>query len=408
MDLLKLLIALAWRNIWRNTRRTLIIVSAMAIGVWSMVIMVAFMRGISVQIVDDAIDNLTGHIQIHNKKYRDDPAVENSMPKLSADMIKILQQDEVASWSTRVRVPAVVSSERETTGVFVVGIDAAKEKDLSFIGHTIKQGRYLQDHGDKGIIIGKKLAERLETDIGKRIVLMSQKNHGGIADRGFRVVGLFDTKLESVETTFVFVDIKLLQEMLEIGDVISEVGIKMNDISNIDLILKQLREQSDTLDIQPWNVLEPLVETRVKFGDGFAYIWYIIVFIAMGFGLINTLLMAIFERTREFGLFQALGLKSNFIIGQIFFESVFLLILAILLGNFISWLNVLFVGDGVDVSHLAQGAQMAGLSNVIPLVVTPLDLLKANIVVIGLGMLASLYPAWRASRYVPVDAITRN
>ncbi len=184
-----MIMSLGWRNLWRNRRRTIIILLAMALGVWSMIMMSAFMRGMIEQVVDDAVNNLTGHIQVHAPAYRDDPVIENSMSLPSAKLRQALQHPAITAWAARIRVPAVIVSESESTGVTLIGIDPAKEKSLSFIGDAVKQGRYLKDTQDKGLLLGKKLAERLETKLGRRVVIMSQDKNNEIADRGYRVHG---------------------------------------------------------------------------------------------------------------------------------------------------------------------------------------------------------------------------
>lgn len=372
-----------------------------------MIMMSAFMRGMIEQVVDDAVNNLTGHIQVHAPAYRDDPVIDNSMSLPSAKLRRALQHPAITAWAARIRVPAVIVSESESTGITLIGIDPAKEKSLSFIGDAVKQGRYLKDTQDKGLLLGKKLAERLETKLGRRVVIMSQDKNNEIADRGYRIVGIFDAKLEATETAYVFTGRGIVQKMLGIEQQLSEIGIKATDRDAVAQVLANVRAAAPKLDVQPWNTLEPILDARVRINNGFTIIWNVVVFVAMGFGLINTLLMAVFERTREFGLFQALGMKPRYILGQVLCEAIFLLIIGLMLGNILSWATILALPDGIDISGLARGAQMVGLSNFIPLIANVKDVAIANLMVVFLGIVASLYPAWRAARYVPVDAITR-
>ena len=406
MQSLQLLIALAWRNLWRNRRRTLVILFAIVLGVWAMIFTAAFMRGMSLQIIDDTVENLTGHIQIHTAGYLDDPVVEHSFP-VDDSLNTVLQNPAIKQLSMRIRVPAVVASERDSYGLVLIGIDPQAEAGLSFIANSIVQGEYLSASDDSGVIIGKKLAHQLETRLGKRVVVMSQNRDNDIADRGFRIVGIFDTQMEALETGFLFMGRKTAQQLLDIDDQISEIAIRLNDGVAVDSVVQQLKQQQPELDIQSWYELQPMSKVMVEMYEDFHLIWHLIVFMAMGFGIINTLLMAVFERTREFGLFQALGLKPTFIMGQVWIEAIMLLVLGTALGNLVSWLSVAATGEGIDVSAFAQGMEMANLSNIIPFVIVQGDLILANSVVITLGLLTSLYPAWRASSMVPADALTR-
>jgi ABC-type lipoprotein release transport system permease subunit len=405
---LTLLYTLAWRNVWRNRRRTLVILLAIAFGIWSMVTLAAIMRGMIEQQVRNTINNLTGHMQVHAVGYRDDPAIDNSMPPPGPTMLRILRGDNVRAWAARVRIPAVVASERESAGVTLVGIDPEAEQGLSFIAQAVTEGRYLQSPSDRGLLLGRKLAERLETRLGKRIVLMSQDMDNDIADRGFRVVGIFDANTEATETSYVFVGRTLAQDMLKLGRWISELALVVDDRQDLDATLQGLTNAAQGLDIQPWTKLEPMLVLTVKMYDATMLIWFVVVFLAMSFGLVNTLLMAVFERTREIGMFQALGMRPRFILSQVLLESLTVLIIGMAMGNVLAWATIAYLGGGLNLSAFAKGLEWAGLSSVIYPLVAASDVIAANLLVIVLGIIASLYPAWRAARYVPVEAITRT
>ncbi len=403
-----LLYTLAWRNVWRNRRRTFVILLAIAFGIWSMVTLAAIMRGMIEQQVHNTINNLTGHIQVHAVGYRDDPNIDNSMPSPGPLMLKVLRGEDVRTWATRVRVPAVVASERESVGIILVGIDPEAEQGLSFIAKAVTEGQYLQSPEGQGLLLGRKLAERLETSLSKRVVLMSQDINNEIVDRGFRVTGIFDAKMEATETGFVFVGRTLAQQMLKLGERVSELALFVEDHQDLDAILHRLANVAQGLDVQPWTKLEPLLVLTVKIYDATMLIWFVVVFLAMCFGLINTLLMAVFERTREIGLLQALGMRPRFILSQVLLESLTLLLTGLVIGNVLAWATIAYLGDGLNLSAFAKGLEWAGMSSVIYPLAAASDVVMANLVVIVLGIIASLYPAWRAARYVPVEAITRT
>jgi len=402
-----LLLTLAWRNLWRHRGRTAAILFALALGVWSMVSLAALSRGSMEQQLVKAILNLTGHIQIHAPGYRDDPVVEHRLSPPGPALMAALSRPEVTAWATRVRVPAVVASERESAGVTLVGIEPAHERGLSFIPDAVTQGRYLEAADEAGILLGRKLAERLETGVGRRVVVMSQDVNNSVADRGFRVVGIFDAEPQAAEESYVFVTCATAQRMLKLGNDISEIALMTTDRDRLDGLLAALRAAAPDIDVQPWTVVEPLLVLTEKIVNVILIVWYVIVFTAMSFGLVNTLLMAVFERTREFGLFQALGMPPRHILGQVLAESFILLAVALALGNLGGWLTVLALKDGLDLSAFAQGFEMMGVSPIIYPALRAGDVTAANVLVTVLGLAASLYPAWRASRHVPVEAITR-
>ena len=405
---LTILTTVAWRNVWRNHRRTLVMLAAIAVGVWSMVWLTAIMRGMVDQMIKDSIENFTGHIQIHAYGYRDDPAIENSIPPPSDALQTTLSDPRIKSWSTRVKVPGVITSERESLGVTIVGIVPQAERDLLFLEKDVSEGRILESADDKGIVIGKKLAERLETKLGRRVVLMSQDPDNNIVDRGFRVIGIFDTEMEATETGFVFIGRNYAQQILKMGNHVSELALITDNYRNLGNLVSTVRASAGSLEVLPWDELDPYTGTMLGVIDGFILVWFVVVFVAMSFGLVNTLLMAVFERTREIGLIQALGMKPNLILLQVLIESFFLLTIGLLLGNLFAWLTLIPIADGWDISGLGtEGLEYAGMSSILYPVVLTSDVVTSNVVVIVLGLIASLYPAWRAARYVPVEAITR-
>jgi ABC-type lipoprotein release transport system permease subunit len=403
-----LLFRLAWRNVLRNRRRSGVILVAIAVGLWSMLVFAGFTRGWSDDVSRNAVETLTGHLQIHAPGYLQDPSVDHVMSAPGEALRGLLDGGAVAAWASRVRVPAVVMSERETAGVTLVGINPNEEEGLSFIADAVHEGRNLEGPGDHGILIGRKLAERLGTGLGKRVVVMSQAADHSVVDRGFPVVGLYAADRSSTEMTFVFVDREAAQEMLGLGPRVSEVAVTLRDPSRVDAFVGQVRAASGGLDVQPWTTLEPMAQAMVALGQAWIWMFYVVMYIAMAFGLVNTLLMAVLERTREFGLLQALGMRPRLIVRQVLAESSILLAAGVLAGALLAEATLALLQDGIDLSALAEGAEMWGMSKVIYPTLSAGDVVSAVVFIVALGALASLYPALRAARKVPVEAITRG
>jgi ABC-type lipoprotein release transport system permease subunit len=403
---------LAWRNIWRNPRRTIVILVAVFIGVWSMVLLGALMRGIAVGMIKNGIATLTGHIQIHHKGYHDDPAIENSIT--DAQLVEKTLNELLppgALWSSRVRVNAIVNNARHSSGVTMVGIDPAKEAKVSFIGTAISSGRYLEPNDSDGIVIGEALLEKFETRIGHKLVLMSQDANQEIASRAFRIVGTFKAEMESTEKQFVFVTLAASQKMLKLGAGISEISIVLPQGYENPDVYHKLKSvlPSDKFEVHSWQELLPFQTAYLKILDGFMWFWFLIVFVAMGFGVVNTTLMAVFERMREFGLMKALGMKPWWILREVLVESFLILICGMVIGNFMGFLSIYALsGSGIDLSALAAGAEYAGMTRIIYPAVAIKDVIVANLTILLLGLLVSLYPAIKASRFTPVQALAHT
>jgi ABC-type lipoprotein release transport system permease subunit len=238
---------------------------------------------------------------------------------------------------------------------------------------------------------------------------MSQDTDKEIASRAFRIVGIFQAELEATEKQFVFVTRPAAQEMLKMGQDISEISLVLPSHQESDRVAADIRAAlgSEDFEVDTWRVLLPLMTAYIKIYDGFMAIWYVVVFIAMGFGIVNTTLMAVYERMREFGLLKALGMKPWWIVRGVLTETFYLLVLGMVIGNGLSLITVLALSGGLDLSALAAGAEYAGMTRIIYPVIITRDLALANLVVLILGLLISLYPAVKAARFTPVQAMAQ-
>ena len=400
---------LAWRNLWRNYRRTLIMLAAITVGVWAMIFMTALMRGMVDEMVKDGISKLPGQVQIHNPEYRNDPSIANSMDPPSGKLLSVLKQPEVIDWSARVRVPAVVSSERDNRGVMLVGVDPETDLPITGLAGKVTAGRFLKDKDDTGLVVGAALLKRLDTGLGKRVVVMSQDPDNNIADRGFHIVGLYTATIESEEENTIYAARNTVQKMLKMGNRISEIAVLGKDYHNAEQLAGMIKAAAPpSVEVLSWQKLNPYLGSMLKVMNGFVLVWIVVVFLALSFGLANTLIMAVFERVREIGLMLALGMRPDNILYQFMLESFFLLVIGLAAGNIISIASIKPLESGIDLSVVAKGMAMMGAGSTLYPALYISDIVLANVVVIILGLLTSVLPAWRASRYDPVVALAKT
>ncbi len=408
MHMVTILTKLAWRNLWRNHRRTLIMLAAVILGTWAMIFMTALMRGMVTQMIQDGISALPGHIQVHHPEYRDDPSVANLISISDTELAAKFDDADIAHWATRVRVPAVITSEYESRGITLLGVDPDRERGLTFVDYDEVEGRFLESTEDTGIVIGKKLAKMLNTRVGKRVVVMSQDPNNEIADRGFRVVGLFTANVSAFEEAFIFAGKSTTQKLLRIDDQVSEIVVFGDDYRNVEALYDKVSAIVDSrVEVRRWFEVDAYLGAMLTIMDGFVFVWIIVIFLALSFGLVNTLVMAVFERVREIGLMLALGMKPVYILGQIIIESMMLLVIGLVLGTALSWAAIQPIKDGIDISIVGEGLDMWGMSAVLYPDLLLRDVILANVVVLVLGFFASLAPAWRAAHYEPVAALTK-
>lgn len=404
---LTLLIQLGWRNLWRHRRRNGMLCLAVAVGVGGLMFIDAMLRGWQSGMVEDVIKNLTGHIKVHAAGYRDDPSVGYSFV-LPEVLTALLDNESSLRWTQRIVVPAVLMSERETRGVSLVGVEPSDEADLSFLGEVPIDGEGLSSADDARIVIGAELARQLETRTGKRIVMMTQGADNTTREVGMRIAGVYDAEGTGLEKIFAFTGRAALQRLLEIEGV-TEVSVRVD--GDEDTEAKLLGEIEATLpgyDVAGWKTLQPAAAAMTEYADMGIWIWYSIMLLALAFGLMNTLISAVLERVRELGLLQALGMGGAGIVVQVVIESLLIVALGTVLGVVLGLGLVQWLADGIDLSRWAQGVEFFNFRTVLVPDLLLSDVITICVLVMALGLVGSLYPAWRAVRLDPLDAMHRH
>ena len=402
----RILLTLGWRNLWRNRRRTLVMLVAIVIGVWAMILFSALMSGMFDEMVRGGLRALPGEVQIHHPGYRDDPSVVNSMDEPSGALLEKLRAPPIVGWSTRVRVPAMISSERDNRGILLLGVDPDEEIALGFDPRDLVAGRFLEGPDDQGLVLGRKLAEQLETRLGKRVVIMSQDPDNNVADRGARIVGIYRARLQATEEMLVYAGRETVQKMLGIDGQVSEIAVTADNYRKVDDWWPALAAAAgEDLETLPWTELDGYLNLMMTLQGTYNLVFMVVIFLALSFGLVNTLVMAVFERMRETGLMMALGMRPRWIMYQVLLESVILLAMGLVIGNVLAIITIQPLESGVDLSMVGEGLELAGMGTILYPDLRLVDMLMSTAVVMILGLLASLLPAWRASRLNPIQAL---
>ena len=401
---LKLLFQLSVRNIFRHKRRNGMLLAAIVVAVGGVVCTSSLIRGFQHGMADAAVANLTGHLKILAPGYLDDPNIRKSF-ELAETWRPDVGEAELAGWAARVRVPAVIMSERGTRGVQFVGIDPAREH-ISFVGSVAVEGERLAGAGDGRILVGRALAEQLETGAGRRLVIITQGADGLNRESGFRIAGLFDADGTGLEKVFVFTGVETLQKMVG-ANVYTEISIRLRRDPVLFSLKASLVEFFTGLDVLNWQELEPQAAAMFVFADSAFFIWYFIMMGALVFGLVNTLVTSVMERVRELGMLRALGMRSRGVVAQVVLESSVLMLIGVAAGIAVGWLAILAMGDGIDLSQWAEGVEAFGMrGNLTPLPLAD-DIVLIGAMSVALGVVASLYPALRVVKIKPLEALRR-
>jgi ABC-type lipoprotein release transport system permease subunit len=404
MRILKILFPFAWRNLWRNKRRTFITLAVVAMGVWSILTFNAVLRAWSDSTLTGSLKNMTADAQIHAPGYRDSPDIQHSLRMPTGRLARLLDSSRISAWAPRVRTPAIIQSEYKTLPVTLVGIDPQREAGVSFIADARIQGHMLKNAMDDGVLLGRHLAKRLQTRVGKRIVIMANDANGKLQERGARVIGIYAAE-PSMEDAYLFTGLHAAQQFLHADGMLSEIALMTPTQAQLTPMLQQLRQTAPQLDIADWAELQPMTKGLHDVIESFIYVWLLVMFVLIAIGVVNTQLMAVFERTREFGLLQALGLRPGWVVLEVVLEAVQIIGFGVLLGTLSAYLTVHAMQDGISLGALSAGADFLGIERVLYPRLDSTEFITTIVVIWGLGVLTALWPARRAAKFDAIEAM---
>ena len=404
MNRFSLLGPIAWRNLWRNPRRTWITLAVVGIGVWSILTFDVLIKAVADGSREASLRTLTGHGQIHATGYLDDPSITHRMPKPDGALLAALNTAPVTAWAPRVRVPAVIQSEYRTRSLTLLGVSPDAERKVSDITGQLVNGRYLASDGDPGVVIGADLAAKLKTRLGKRVIIMVQTADGHLAETSFTIVGLFGGA-NGAQDEFAFTGLATAQSVLGVSGDLSEISFDGAPKTPLPAVVAGLKRAAPSLDVESWLQLSPLAATVETFSQSFTYVWLMIMFVLMAIGIVNTQLMAVFERTREFGLLQALGMRPGLIVLLVTVESALLIGLGVAVGVAAMLLCLAPFLNGLNLGSLGQGMELLGMGKMLYPHLSTADAIGFSLTVWILGVGAAFWPSRMAARAAPVVAM---
>jgi ABC-type lipoprotein release transport system permease subunit len=353
---------------------------------------------------EQTIANLNGHIKIHAPGYLDDPSIARGF-ELAEGWVPDANAREIEGWAARVRIPAVIMSERETRGIQLVGIDPAQE-NISFLSKAAYEGEPLSSSSDRRIVIGREMAAQLETAVGRRLVIITQGADGFNREAGFRIAGAYDTEGTTIEKIFVFTGVAALQNLVD-TKVVTEVSVRLvDDAFQAGMLDSMVRFFSD-LEVKTWQQLEPLAAAFFLFAESAIYLYFFIIMTALVFGLVNALVTSVMERIHELGMLRAVGMRPGAVVMQVVFESTFIMLIGVAIGLTVGWVSFQFLPPVWDLSRFGEGFEKFGMPAQIHLRLHVADMVLITVLSLVFGILASLYPARRAVKISPLEALRR-
>ena len=259
---------------------------------------------------------------------------------------------------------------------------------------------------DRRIVIGETLAEQLETSVGRRLVIMTQGADGMNREAGYRIAGTYDTDSNALEKVFVFTGSETVAKLLE-TPAVTEVSLRLESGDDIPEALAELGAVFEDLDVKAWQDLEPQVASMLMIADFGLYIMYFVIMGSLVFGLVNALATAVMERVRELGMLRALGMRPRSVVAQVVVESTLVMTAGVVVGLALAVVCYVPFSGGIDLSAFSETMELMGVRNVFTPRLEVADMVIVFVLSLVLGVLASLYPARRAVKVTPLDAMRR-
>jgi putative ABC transport system permease protein len=402
---------LAWRNIWRSPTRSLVVITAIALGVWAAISLSGFATGMMKSYVSNAVQNVVAHIQIHEETFLDEYRVQYTIPDITQVEEIVHTQEGVKAASTRTIVSGMVASSKSTRGVIVKGIKPEAERLVSTLADKVVEGEYLSDEKRSPLLISRELATKLNVKIRSKVVLTFQDMDTEITSAAFRIIGIYDTGNGPFDQSHVFIRQSDLNTLLLSEDnkgqaLAHEIALLVEDVQEVSQIAADLQNKLPDLSVQTYREVSPDLELYESQITSISLIYLFIIMLALVFGIINTMLMAVLERLKELGMLMAIGMNKLKVFGMIVLEAILLGVVAAPIGLLLGHLTVSYVRtNGLDMSAYSDSLKSYGLSQIIYFDIDPAVYWQAPLFVFVTAVLAALYPAFKAIRLKPVEAL---
>ena len=469
-----MILSIAWKNIWRNKVRSLVVIMAICFGLLGGIVAVAFMNGLLLGRLNDAVKIEVSSLQLHQADYLENNEIQYVIKNADTIVNKIKQYPGVEAVSKRFKMEVMVSSNRSAAGAMLIAVEPEKEKKVSELyKHLVDStSKYFEGIKRNPVLIGEKMAEKLKVHVRSKLLINTIDINGEPIQPVFRVVGIFRTQNTGFDGSNIFIRYDDAVKLFGFanGDA-HEIAVLMKDMTetaDITLSLKEkytkfkindkalLRARNDSIpediynklkslasdkefsytgfnnemnkvlgagsyekykrqiqaaaeagiDVSEWKSLSPELAMQSTWLDFMMFVFVGIILLALGFGIVNTMLMVVLERVHEIGMLIAIGMNRKRVFIMIMYETVFLSLTGGIAGIFLSWIAVTVLNrNGIDFSSISEGLQAIGYPSIIYPTVDFTGYMQVAVMVVLTGIIASVYPAWHAIRLKPAEAI---
>lgn len=382
------------------------VIGAMVIGIWALTFAGGFMQSFLTSYIQSAIKHETSNGQVHHPEFTQDFDIQYYIKDYQSILTFLKQTDAVESVTTRSLVNGMISSSRQATGVKIIGVNPDEEAQVTALNTLISEGTYFEGISTNPVLIGDKLAEKLKVSVRSKVVLTFQDIEGNITAGSFRVAGILNASSVAISESSAYVLKSDLNRLLNIGDNVHEIAYTTVTGTDDEALAKRIQTNFPNDKVESWKEISPALVFMEQMMASTLKILIIIIMSALAFGIVNTMLMAVLERIRELGMLMALGMKRTKVFLMIMFETIYLSTVGGPVGLVIGYATVSYLGKaGIDLTNYSEGLEAIGYNSILYPMLQPMDYIQIMIGVILTAFLASIYPAWKAIKLKPIDAL---
>ncbi len=400
---------IAWRNIWRSRTRSLVVIGSVVIGIWALIFLLGFFRGQVNNYISNIIENETSHIQIHDSVFKSDFEVRLFIPEAAMIQQKLEESPEIKAVSSRLLINGMLSSSAAVQGVMVKGVDLARENEVTRLSTKVIEGTGFEDDKRNQILVSQRMATKLKVGLRSKVVLTFQNVQGDISTAAFRIAGIYKTVNRISDELYVFAQIDDLRRLTDIPvKGAHEIAILVNDFDQTDTIATGLAQTLAPWKVETYKQISPdleLFNSQIRIN---MMIMTVIFMLALIFGIINTMLMAVLERLKELGMLMAVGMNKLKVFIMVVLETIFIALIGAPIGMLLGYMTTAYLNRvGIDLSRWSKALEEFGMSDLVRPTLDNETLITIAVAVIITAILASIYPAFKAIRLKPVEALRK-
>lgn len=403
---MKTLITISWRNIWRHPARSSVLLAAIIVGLWAGVIAVGTMNGLMQQRMDYMIESEITHAQLHHPEFLAEGNSWMHIPDHDRIADWLENDPRVVSFTSRTLTDGMLQSPIKTSGVRIRGLDIESESRTTTFHENMVEGEYLDTDMRNAVILGKRLAEEHNMEIGNRIVLTFEDINNELTSASFNIAGFYESASSDYDRRNVLIRSEDFLDILADRPIYHEIAMMLVDEDAAGAIVADLNSEFSGINAQTWRELSPELSMLVELGGIMVYFITMLIMIALAFGILNTMLMALFERMREISMLISIGMSRLRVFMMIMLESIVLTVTGAATGFVLAWLSLMyFTGTGINLEIFAgaEGFAEIGWDQFVYPIMTTGQYVAIVSVVITITLLASLYPALKAIRIDPLE-----